>query len=515
MRFTLFLLLLFFAPPASATPRVIEGDGFNLKLLRSNDTEIFLEPRDKKAAHNWFAASFDGLPLYSVTWRVDMNETGTDFKGNMRKWQGVKPVISYADPQKYEAFIWYYKESDGVWISSDPLLEGRAREAGRGKLPLQNVVAPALATEFLSADGLIWSPWRDIETSSADTTSQTFSFSTAVKAPRATVAMRVPYLNGFEDQFVKRLQARQLPGVFVDELGKTVEGRSLRVFRLDDPNPTVPLEQQQTMLIYARENATDHDASWVAFGALAGLLRDDETARKLRANTTWLLVPLADPDGAANSNWKGLQDEFFPTQEHDRPEPLLYARYFLGRANQGRSVDLDLGFHMLEGDDNPLHLVCVFTPTGSGETITYLNSKWFPLLQKQGYLTSPPRPTHDTGGFSRFGNWVSRYLGAYHGVYQVNSRVPGNHLALHDLMFLGEMSVQSMNDYAWNEGLETHDLTVKFNDERLEKQRAHFAKDGIPGGFHGYIFYLMMYGFLPPPEELAKLDERGVTQKPK
>lgn len=509
MRLLLFLLLLF-APLAAATPRAIEGDGFNLKLLRSNDTEIFLEPKNKAAAHNWFAASFDGLPLYRTTWRIDMSETGTQFKGDVSKWQGVKPVISYADPQKYEAFVWYYKDVDGVWISSDPLLEGRTRESGNGKLPIQSVVAPQLAPEFLKSGGQIWSPWRDIEESSADSATQTFTFSAVVKAPRATVAMRVPYLNSFEDEFVKRLQLRQLPGVHVDELGKTAQGRSLRVFRVDDPNATLPLSQQQTMLIYARENATDHDASWLAFGALAALLRDDEAAYQMRANTTWLIVPLADPDGAAKSDWKGLEGAFFPTQENTRIEPLLYARYFLERANAGRSIDLDLGFHMLEGNDDRRHLVCVFTPTGSGEPITYFNSKLFPLLQKQGYLTGPPRPKYDSGGFNRFGNWVSRYLGAYHGVYQVNSRVPGNTLALNDLMFLGEMTVQSMSDYGWNEGIETHDNSVRFNEERLKKQRAYYAEKGLSPNADRYIHDLMIQGFLPAPEELEMLDGRGV-----
>ena len=497
MRFILFLLLLF-APIAAATPRVIDGDGFNLKLLNSSDTEIFLQPKEQAAAHNWFAASFEGLPLYRTTWRVDMSEAGAQNKGDVSRWQGLRPVISYADPQKYEAYLWYYKDADGVWISSDPLLDGREREAGNGPLPNQNVVAPFLAPEFLNAGGQIWSPWRDIEESSADAATQSFRFSTVPKSPRATVAMRVPYLSSFEDEFAKRLGYRQLPGVHIDELGKTAGGRPLRVFRVGDPNSTMSPEEQQTMLIYARENATDHDASWLAFGALAALLRDDEAAYKMRANTTWLIIPLADPDGAANSDGQGLEGAFLPAPENQRIEPLLYARYFLERANAGHSIDLALGFGMLEGNDNPHHIVCASTTADSAQPIASFNSKLFPLLQKQSFLIDQNSPIADGGKHDRLGNWLAQYLFAYNGIYQVNSRVPGNTLALNDLMFLGETTVQTMSDYAWSAGLPTHNNSAKFNQTRLKKQRAYYAEKGLSPDTDRYIADLMTRGFLPP-----------------
>ena len=511
MRLFLFLLLL--ATTAQAAPRLIEGDARNLRMVSADPTQIALEPRDKKAAHNWFAASFDGLELGPTTWRVDMSETGTQYKGEVRKWQGVRPVISYADPTTYQAFIWYFKEADGTWISSDPLLRGARREAGNGKLPIQNAVAPELAGEFLKADGQIWSPWRDIADANADPTANTFTFSTDVRAPRATVAMRVPYPNSFEDAFAQRLKDAELPGAHVDELGKTPGGRTLRVFRLDDPAPTLPLAQQQTMLIFAREQATDHDGSWVAFGALAQLLRDDETARTLRKNTSWIVVPIVDPDGAAASIWKGLQGEFFPKWDKDgaltsRPEAVLYARYFVERANVGHSLDLNLGFYMLEGNDSRQHLKSVFAPNWSNDAIVYFNAKWFPRLEEQRYLTGPTKPTFNGADNGRLGGWLAEHLHAYHAVYQVNARVPDDHLALNDLMFLGEMAAQAASDYAWNEGIETHDLAAAFNAKRLDKQRAHYEK-GLPQSSRDLQRDLLMQTFLPPPDELAEWEKTG------
>ena len=256
--------------------------------------------------------------------------------------------------------------------------------------------------------------------------------------------------------------------------GKRRADERCAVFRLDDPSPTLPLVQQQTILIFAREQATDHDGSWVAFGALAQLLRDDETARKLRENTSWLVVPITDPDGAAASIWKGLQGEFFPKWNTDgalksRPEAVLLARYFVERANAGRSLDLILGFYMLEGNDSAQHLKSVFAPNWSNDAIVYFNAKWFPLLQEQRYITGPTKPTFNGADNGRLGGWLAEHLHAYHAVYQVNARVPNDHLALNDLMFLGEMAAQAAGSYAWNEGIETHDLAAAFNAKRLEK----------------------------------------------
>lgn len=507
----LLLLLAIPVAKADAAPRLIEGDGLNLKIVTASNEQISLEPRDKPAAHNWFAASFDGLTLGPTSWRVDMSGTGTQYKGKVAKWQGVHPVISYADPARYETYIWYFKE-DGVWISSDPLLRGADREAGNGELPIQSAVAPELATEFLKADDQIWSPWRDIETANANPADNTFSFSTDVATPRATIAMRVPYPNSFEDEFAKRLKAANWPGVSVDEIGQSVEKRPLRVFRLDDPRPTLPLAQQQTVLLFAREQATDHDGSWVLFGALAQLLRDDDAARRLRQNTTWLIIPIVDPDGASHSVWAGLQGQFLPEWNGDtlssRPEAMSYARYFLERANAGRSLDLNLGFYMLEGKDNPNHLVSVFAPSWSSDALTYFNAKWFPLLQKEHYKTGPTKPIYEGADNGRIGGWLAENLHAYHAVYQVNARVPGDHLALNDLMFLGEMAAQSASDYLWNEGIETHDVAAEFNRKRMEKQRAYYEKEGWPKEPHRFEYDLLLEAFLPPPDELAKLDEK-------
>ena len=51
MRF-LFLFLLLLAPIAQAAPRLIEGDARNLRIVSADQTQIALEPQDKKAAHN-------------------------------------------------------------------------------------------------------------------------------------------------------------------------------------------------------------------------------------------------------------------------------------------------------------------------------------------------------------------------------------------------------------------------------------------------------------------------------
>ena len=124
--------------------------GFNLQITGAQGDSLTLAPQTRGAAHNWFAGLFTNLPVgREVTLAVDMTGQNTDNRADVGKWKGLRPVMTYADPNAWATYVSYQRRADGVWQSDDPFSRGAA---GNGETPLQNVIAPALAPLFLSRE---------------------------------------------------------------------------------------------------------------------------------------------------------------------------------------------------------------------------------------------------------------------------------------------------------------------------------------------------------------------------
>lgn len=235
----LLVLLLCIGVPASAAPVVVPTDGFNLTITKATATDVTTTPATQGYAHNWFAGRFAGLVTsQEATIRVDMKGNDTiGNKANVNKWRGLRPFYTYADPNQYDAYVGYSRDAQGRWISNDPFKTGKARYAGNGTVPMQRVISPALAPQFLSEDGTSWFPWQEIETAQPGR-GNTFVIRHTFALPSASVVMRVPFTYTYWQQFVERLHAANLPGVHVDEVGETSRKRKLWCIRLEDPTGT-------------------------------------------------------------------------------------------------------------------------------------------------------------------------------------------------------------------------------------------------------------------------------------
>lgn len=238
--------LLVFAADEPTPIEIVPSDGFNLKIeeqLPNNYVIVSLQT----PVHNWFAATISNLPInQEVT--IGLSMEGTDTKGNqgsVAKWAGTPgliPVMTYADPTTYEAYEWYEKDAKGRWVSGDLFKTGNARFAGTGKVPEQTAIPKEAAEQFLSTDGY-WQPWREVDAAEAVVPLNIFRMKQKFAASTATVAMRVPFTYTYQQLWLEKLKAAKLPGVCIDECGKTPQGRLLQVVRVEDPNLPPPVSR--------------------------------------------------------------------------------------------------------------------------------------------------------------------------------------------------------------------------------------------------------------------------------
>ncbi len=174
-------------PPIAITP----SDGFSLEVV-DQTTPHYVIVKLTSPAHNWLAGTFTHLPTdKDVT--IGLSIAGNDTKSNaadVKKWQGLVPVMTYADPKQYETYKW---DAQGRWVSGDPFKQDEAKYAGTGKVPAQAVIPKDMAEQFLSADGKYWSAWREVDTAEALPGINVFRITQRFGQATATVAMRVPY----------------------------------------------------------------------------------------------------------------------------------------------------------------------------------------------------------------------------------------------------------------------------------------------------------------------------------
>jgi len=471
------------APPIAIVPR----DGFNLEVSEQI-TPTYAVVHVASQAHNWFAGTLAQLPTgVPVTLGLSMAGKGGTAPADVGKWVGLRPVMTYSDPTRCDTYEWFTRDAQGRWVSSDPLKRGNAKYAGTGPVPFQTAIPEAFAAQFLSPDGAYWSPWREVDDTEVLTNINVFRMKQTFQAPTATVAMRVPYTYTYLQAFLARLQAANLLGVYVDELGATPGGRKLQIIRVEDPQPAGTPETQRTVLVLAREHATEPAGSWALQGMLNLLLADSPETRALRRHHTWLILPIMDPDGSANATFDRLTEMFYCQWEKTPPEVLAYTRYFADFIAAGHSLDVAVNLHNVEANETP-NLMCPFINHGDEETTFAFNRRCFAELRKAGYQTGEPdRPwNYGFNTFRLYGVLETHYrtLGL---AYEINECFPDNRLSPARVAGLGALLLQQLAAWcASPDGIERHrqilDRLQQFRQQRqaylTEKQRD--AKDRNP-----------------------------------
>jgi hypothetical protein len=162
------------------------------------------------------------------------------------------------------------------------------------------------------------------------------------------IARTPPYTNERLDRLVRQISIH--PGVQIDSIGKTPQGRPIRLITVTDPK--APAASKKVIWLMARQHAWESGASWVAEGALRHLVSKE--GDDLRRQAIFKILPMADPDGVARGgvrfNAKGFDlNRNWDTADPERtPEIWAQRQAIFKWLDSGNRIDIFLTLHNTE-----------------------------------------------------------------------------------------------------------------------------------------------------------------------
>ena len=253
--------------------KVIDAPGTNVRLQEKvHDDYLVVELTTK--SHNWWMMKLSGVKGKAITIGFSMDE-----KGNVGKWTSLQPVYSYADPNKLATFEWFTKDIiTGAWRSGNALLPDIQRNGGDGKTPHQSVIPQGSAEEFLSQDGTYWEPWGRITKTQVEAGLNIFRMTTPIFTQNEVwIAMRYPFTYDLLQEFVNALREKHHDTFSIRPIGQSQEKRDL--LAIEVKNSRFVQKNPLTVLVYAREHATEPDGSWAIYGMVNAVFIMDPEIR--------------------------------------------------------------------------------------------------------------------------------------------------------------------------------------------------------------------------------------------
>ena len=471
------ILLITFCGSSLFSQRVIPIAGCNLIVQEITNEDINLKTISK--APNWFAGVFAGVDVNNPTkFVLNMGGTEQNSPGDVTKWNGLRPVYTYAKYLDYDTYIYYTKNAEGYWVNSDPFLNETEKLAGNGPVPVQNIIPAQFAGEFLSVDGKFWSCWQEITDTSVDGMNN-FHMTRKFSSPDVSIAMKYPYTYDYEAEYMARLNAANIAGVTVHNIGKSREEHELFVVEICDPNAKPEqLKDRPVVLMFSNEQGSESEGGWVINGAMNFLMSDDDAAKNILKKVSFLFIPILDPVGWSTSTYAGMTYDFRYQGTKIRPEVVAYAN-FINEWNGDHEKRLDIAMNILniECNEGP-NVFCPMLESNQHDEIDALNKFFLPQLEKlQGVKTSPNYWIQWGFSSNRFAGWCAYMWGAIQMSYEVNSRYPGKILPLNEMNTLGESFVTALEKY-----FETDEYERAY--PKMEKHRASqtaLRKEMLPG----------------------------------
>lgn len=452
------------ADPKEPQPiAIIPQDGFNLEIV-DQFSPYYVITKLTSPAHNWFAGTFTNLPTdKEVTIGLSMEDNDT--KGNkadVTKWEGLCPVMTYADPSKYEAYEWFYKDEKGCWMSGDPTKQGLARFAGTGVVPNQFVIPAEVAEQFLSEDRKYWQPWREIKNVEVIPNVNIFRMKTTFEISTATLAMRYPFSINYRDQYLDRIEEAYPSKIKVNILGNTPSGHKISIVEV---NPRRFDVSNQTVVIIAREHATEQDSSWVASGVISRLLEDDSLS-----NITWYIILVLDPDGATKCIHNKLTEKFIDNPKPIPDEVIKYTTWLVDLVNSGRTIDLVVDLHNVECNEGKNIESPEIRPEQK-EFGIYFNNQLFTRLAEEKYVSGDSLPWSIAWSNYRLHGWCALRFGSLNLAYEINSRYPKRRLSIYETDRIGFYISDEIGKYLLSDmGKKQHEKMTVLLQTRKEQR---------------------------------------------
>ena len=302
----------FFGDPAAGAPNLLKNGGF--------------EPSA--------AAVYDLAPA-AGTGQVKLT---ADFENGVIgkvKEMGPDEFYAYAFPEDKprSSFLWFHFRVEGcagreVTFHINPAPFGRDKTGGNGTR------LPVMSYDQDTWSGIAGASWNEDGT--------VLTFKQRFTASPAWIASFFPYPPDRVSRFIAAQRAN--PAFAASVIGKTAQGRDLRLYTLTDP---AVAEADKRILLFT---TLQHDLETSGALALEGLCRfllaDDPRAAALRRGFVVYAVPMMDPDGIAQGNL------YCPAGNLNRQwgqgttaETTAVETFVRQLGARGRTVELSMDFH--------------------------------------------------------------------------------------------------------------------------------------------------------------------------
>ena len=467
---------------------MIPGDGMNLEITEQISSH-YVVVKVNPPVHNWFAGTFTNLPTDKQVTTIGLSMEGMDTTGNkadVTKWRGLMPVMTYADPTKYETYEWFMKDEQGRWVSGDPFKQGETKYAGTGKVPEQSVIPANIAEQFLDKTGTYWQPWREVDQAEVVPLLNIFRVRQKFSQPIATVAMRVPYTYSYLSEYITRLNRARINNLTIKTIGLTTSLRKVFLIDIGSNGETSSAGKDiPTILFYAREHATEPDSSWCINGIINGVIKQQQLHMP-RCHI--LLIPCIDPDGAVECQYDRITEAFSP-----RPLPpneIIGAANFLSTfVIDSHNIDIAISLHNVEANEINGHIMCPYRSEVMATAQSELLDTVFRSLKD--YQAINPR---NNWGYAyrplRLNGWCNRLFGTMDVILEVNGRWPSNRLTIAGIEDLGSAilrgSIQYINSNAYDQLCNT--AHERANAYRTTIQESSTFYSRIPGKLLNDLF---------------------------
>lgn len=210
------------------------------------------------------------------------------------------------------------------------------------------------------------------------------------------------------------------------------------------------------------------------------LLTGSAEAERMRQDTTWLFIPIQDPDGSARATFDTLTDRFRKPNDPRTPDEVFdYTRYFTDYVNAGRTLDFVMSLHNVEASECP-NIFSPFADARYQDSIIAFNRQVFQVLQQCGYKTGTAEQNWGKGLMTmRLYGWCALHFGSYNVAFEVNDRYPSQPLSLAQLQGIGMPLARCIADWCSSEiGQRWHQQARGILVRRNEARVAHFTREG-------------------------------------
>ena len=160
------------------------------------------------------------------------------------------------------------------------------------------------------------------------------------------LALYIPYTYTYLQTRIAEWHSR--PGVTVDTIGFSHEGRPLQLLHITDPS--VPAQQKLRLWVHGRQHPSESPASYLVDGLVDYLTEDSPEGRSLRQQIDAYVLPFANPDGVvkglSRSNALGVNQEInFARSEDSTVVEVQAIKRTLERLTAERPFDVALNSH--------------------------------------------------------------------------------------------------------------------------------------------------------------------------